>query len=140
MATLTLLESRDDEELQALIASALDQLDVPADTAPETLSARVDGFLTAHAPTKDDQLVAVALLWGEQLHRAVGWSWACYQESEDTYEYALVAPDRSMWVRPAALVAEQLDAGEDGATMSDVLSAIAEGRVKDEPGTLAELC
>jgi hypothetical protein len=141
MATLTMMASGDNEQLGALIWAGLERLELSEEAPASDVVAAVDAFLPVCGATLEQRSSEVALVFGDQLRRALGWGWAAYQEDDQAYEYAVVAADRSLWLRPETLVEKIL--GEDdhgGVSLRDVLDALVDGRIAGEPDGLSEIC
>lgn len=154
MSELFLVRDDDRDELDEVLAAGRATLHLDDEAEPEAVLTAVEAYLDGHEGPLGAEAVGVALVWGEALHRGLGWSWACLvegqaeagdgadeDEDEDApqarYAYAVLAPDRSLWCRPTALMAEafaarQATAGLEALTSPEVAAAEA-------PPTLAEL-
>lgn len=116
----------EEQELDALIVSALELVPLPAglqlgdELPPEALIFAVDAAIDAarggarlsEALPLDEVAAALGALWADELARRVGWALVIAtfgpDEAEPYETLAVVKPDRSMAVLPLALVGAAL--------------------------------
>ena len=95
-------------DLPVLLGQGLARLHCSAGDAPEAIVAAVHRLVSdlqdGKTTLSKGELAEVAIAWGEQLVRALGWQWAAVVYDDGSKPIGVISPDRSLAHFPQAFL------------------------------------
>jgi hypothetical protein len=132
-------------DVDEFIERALALVGAHEEAPPRELAARVHAFIEAvrseerTIPPRDPQFVKLqlAVLWGHQLVRALGWRWATVRHASGESSLGLVSPDLAVATYPLSVVTAALDKKRNNTSLL-LFNMLAEGQLPpSSPGAYA---